>query len=248
MKSVKMFTNYEDCENWMDAHDNSCEYPIMVDDGWRFAADFETECKSYKTALRRFAKTFESSKIVMDWIPFMEEAAESDYFEQTDGCENGKFAWYIEEVDDGVWYISLVVSGEYRGDGVTEKPAAAVETSDAVEASEAADTFEADSEITSEVAGAQDAIRIVKNAITARDAEAKGEMKPYFKFQTNGELAILNGIQVNLNLYSPDFCLMQGYDLNSYSFSRSGAEMVISYLVKMYQLVAIFRHLRSRMY
>lgn len=74
------------------------------------------------------------------------------------------------------------------------------------------------------------ALRIVKNAMEARE-----NTNASFIFLDRIELGLLNGAQINLGLYGSDFHLLQTYDLNSYSFSREGAEDVIDYLADMFK-------------
>lgn len=69
------------------------------------------------------------------------------------------------------------------------------------------------------------ALRIVKNAMEARE-----ESYPSFRWLDSAELGLLNGAKVNLGLNGDDFRVYQSFDLNGYSFSRHGAEMVIDYL------------------
>lgn len=73
-------------------------------------------------------------------------------------------------------------------------------------------------------------LRIVKNAMEARE-----DTNASFTFLDRIELGLLNGAQINLGLYGPDLHLLQTYDLNSYSFSREGAEDVIDYLADMFK-------------
>lgn len=72
------------------------------------------------------------------------------------------------------------------------------------------------------------ALRIVKNAMAARE-----DKRATFSYLDAMELGLLNGAQVNLGMYGNDFHILQTYDLNSYSFSREGAERVIDYLADM---------------
>lgn len=75
-------------------------------------------------------------------------------------------------------------------------------------------------------------LRIVKNAMACREAKMNGELQPHFEIESNAELAALNGIQINTGMCSPEMCLVQGYDLHSYSFDYTGAETAIDYLAK----------------
>ena len=90
----------------------------MIYDGWKVAADLFTECKSFKTALRRFEKAFgEVNAEVHTWVECMKECCESGYFHE---CENGypnggAYSWGVEETSEGYWYVFLNISGAYAG-------------------------------------------------------------------------------------------------------------------------------------
>lgn len=130
MKNVKIFKNMEEYENWTDKFENCYEYddvPTIVDDGWKIMIDMMTECKTYKTALRRFEKAFKDyDKSIEAWVEGMKESCEYGFFKDTcipswDASEEekkafnefGSYGWEIEEVDEGRWYIFLNISGEY---------------------------------------------------------------------------------------------------------------------------------------
>ena len=74
------------------------------------------------------------------------------------------------------------------------------------------------------------ALRIVKNAMAARE-----DKHATFSYLDMAELGLLNAAQINLGLYGHDFHILQTLDLNSYSFSRKGAECVIDYLADMFK-------------
>lgn len=132
MKVMK-FDSFSEYEAWADTFDNAADYqaiPSIIDDGWKVAADFFTECKSAKTAIRRFVRVFsESFPDVKDWGEGMLESIESGYWHSdSHGYQDaeeehriaqtfGAFSWGIEETMDGEWYIYLNVSGEYAGRG-----------------------------------------------------------------------------------------------------------------------------------
>lgn len=132
MKAIK-FDSFGEYEAWADTFDNAADYqaiPAIIDDGWKVAADFFTECKSAKTAIRRFVRVFsEIFPDVKDWGEGMLESIESGYWNSdSHGYQDaeeerriantfGAFSWGIEEAMDGEWYIYLNVSGEYAGRG-----------------------------------------------------------------------------------------------------------------------------------
>lgn len=130
---VKKFESFSEYEAWADTFENAFEYqmiPALVDDGWKVSIDLFTECKSAKTAIRRFVRIFsESFPDVKDWGEGMLESIESGYWHSDsrgyqDAEEErriartfGAFSWGVEEPMDGEWYIFLNVSGEYAGRG-----------------------------------------------------------------------------------------------------------------------------------
>lgn len=134
MRKTKQFTSYEEYESWTEQFENCSDYeeiPTIIDDGWKIAADLFVECRSWKTALRRFAKAFDKfSDQIMGWVECMEESAENGYFQDTTGwrpgwttdpetvkewAKNGIYGYGIEEISEGLWYIYLNISGCYAG-------------------------------------------------------------------------------------------------------------------------------------
>lgn len=86
---MKKFSSYAEYERWTDTFENPSDYeeiPVAIDDGWKISIDMFTACKSYKTALRRFEKTFqEVSGEIAGWVECMRESCESGYFKDTTG-------------------------------------------------------------------------------------------------------------------------------------------------------------------
>lgn len=110
---------------------------VVTENGW-IKADLMTECKSWKTALRRFFKALDpnNAEEFKGWYECMRESAENGYFKMNDsrmadGSRNPymSFAWEIEEMDDGEWYIFLNIHpGEYETEEETEETASEDET------------------------------------------------------------------------------------------------------------------------
>lgn len=124
------FNSQADYEAWADTFETPSEYsriPVLIDDGFTVSADMETECKSWKTAVRRFAKAFCNISAFDGWIgEDMLENGESGIFQDmskyygtpeeiAEFRKNGQYSWGIEEVSDGVWYIYVNVSSVYAG-------------------------------------------------------------------------------------------------------------------------------------
>ena len=102
------------------------EVTVVRERGW-VKCDLLTECKSYKTALRRFFKALADVPEVSDWYEGMRESAENGYFSgndftMADGGRNPVpgYAWEIED-HDGAWYIFLNVKTDEPEDPAAEK-------------------------------------------------------------------------------------------------------------------------------
>ena len=112
------------------------EVTVICENGW-IKTDLLTECKSYKTALRRFFKALADIPAIVEWLPGMLEAAENGCFKMNDntmadGTRNPCtcYAYEIEELDNGLWYIFLNVRGEEPATTPTE-PQKAIEDTEA---------------------------------------------------------------------------------------------------------------------
>lgn len=96
------------------------EYEALIvvnENGW-VKSDLLTECKSWKTAVRRFFKALavRYPEIAEEWEEGTKESAENGYFKgndymMADGSRNEfpRYAWEIEEISEGVFYIFLNV-------------------------------------------------------------------------------------------------------------------------------------------
>lgn len=134
MRKTRVFKSFSDFEEWTEQFENTSDYmyvPIVVDDGWKVAVDFFTECKSWKTALKRFRKTFSFvNEEIPVWIDTMEESCSNGCFKDVDGwkpantldpddinecAKNGTYGYGVEENSEGCWYIYLNISGVYAG-------------------------------------------------------------------------------------------------------------------------------------
>lgn len=134
MRKTKFFKSFEEYEKWREQFENYSVYqeiPCAIDDGWKISMDLFVECKSWKTALRRFSKAFaDVNGEIPGWIECMEESCENGNFEDTTGwkpawtsnpkevkefAKNGTYSYGIEETMEGYWYIFLNISGIYAG-------------------------------------------------------------------------------------------------------------------------------------
>ena len=129
MRKTKVFNSFEEYENWTEKFDNCSDYemiPTIIDDGWKIAADLFTECKTYRTALKRFKKAFSDWKIIEEWTDCIFESCENGIFTDTTGWKiwnipdeevrkGGVYSFGVEENMEGLWYIYLNISGCYAG-------------------------------------------------------------------------------------------------------------------------------------
>ena len=108
------FTSFEQFEQSGTAGEYEA-LTVIDENGW-LKSDIMTECKSWKTALRRFFKMLGEDSRLDGWYECMREGAENGCFKLNDfTMGNGSrnefpgYAYEIEEVDEGVWYIFLNV-------------------------------------------------------------------------------------------------------------------------------------------
>ena len=89
------------------------EVTVIHENGW-VKSDLLTECKSWKTVLRRFFKMLGNDGIFEGWKETIEESIENGFFTMndftlSDGSKNPfpGYAFEVEEIDENVWYIFL---------------------------------------------------------------------------------------------------------------------------------------------
>lgn len=117
---MKMFESYDEYSAWTEQFSNCSDYegiPVVIDDGNKVAMDMFTECKSFKTALRRFLKIFGGvNGEVKDWVAGMRESCENGYFHEASGNRGtNAYSWGVEQPMEGYWYVFLNISGIYAG-------------------------------------------------------------------------------------------------------------------------------------
>lgn len=133
MRKTLVFRNFEAFENWILQFENCYEWeqiPTAIDDGFKISMDLFTECKSWKTVLRRFEKAFgQISSEVHTWVEGIQESCENGFFsdavpysawtndseEVKEFLKRGAYSWALEEVREGYWYVYLNISGIYAG-------------------------------------------------------------------------------------------------------------------------------------
>jgi hypothetical protein len=111
------FTSFEQFEQSGTA--GEYEVVTVIDEyGW-MKSDIITECRSWKIALRRFFEALGEDSRLEGWYESMREGAENGYAQLNDftlgnGNRNDcpSYAYEIEEIQDGVWYIFLNIKYE----------------------------------------------------------------------------------------------------------------------------------------
>lgn len=122
MKNTLVFNSQEAYENWMEQFDSYADFesiPTVVDDGWKISADLMVECKSYKTALRRFEKAFKDVPDIAEFYECLADSCDSKCFFAKEGYmseqQYGALSYGVEQIDENRWYIYVNLSGGYRG-------------------------------------------------------------------------------------------------------------------------------------
>jgi len=88
---------------------------VVHDRGWS-RADIVCDCKSWKTALRRFFRGLGYDRTFAGWEEGLIESCENGYFTMNDfRMADGKanpypsWAYGVEQLDSGYWYVFLNV-------------------------------------------------------------------------------------------------------------------------------------------
>lgn len=122
MKNTLVFNSQESYENWMEQFDSYADFesiPTVVDDGWKISADLMVECKSYKTALKRFEKAFKDVPDIADFYEYLADSCDLKCFSANEGYmserQYGALSYGVEQIDENRWYIYVNLSGGYRG-------------------------------------------------------------------------------------------------------------------------------------
>ena len=133
MANTLMFLSFDAFDAWTQQFEECSDWemiPTAIDDGWKLSMDLFTACKSWKTALKRFAKAFkEVNPEVAGWVDCIRESCENGSFQDATGCRpawttdpdeireflsKGAYSWGVEQHDDK-WYVFLNISGSYLG-------------------------------------------------------------------------------------------------------------------------------------
>lgn len=114
---TKTFKSYNEYEAWAENFENGAEYeeiPTYIEDGDRISADMIVECKKATTAVKKFVKQFEKFALVKEWaMDSMMECVNDGTFKDTYSDDGNMYSWEIEEIDEGIFYIYIVLKGVY---------------------------------------------------------------------------------------------------------------------------------------
>lgn len=119
---VRTFQNLDTYCNYYDEHEQRYNDVDIVDGPYVISADGQFECKSYKTALRRFFKALEGKfdnkgfdeACLLESISYGVWKDAERYWEDGKGVVYHKGGWHyaVEEVAEGIWYIEVTVGKE----------------------------------------------------------------------------------------------------------------------------------------
>ena len=106
---------------------------VVRENGW-VKADLLTECKSWKTAVRRFFKAMSSDPAFDGWEECIRESCENGHWKDSStvwNCEKGRsefvpgYAWEVVQTSENAWYIFLnVYTGAETTDTTTDAQSA----------------------------------------------------------------------------------------------------------------------------
>ncbi len=114
MIRVRSFTSQDDFENFIDdVNENKWETVTIVRENDNIACDIFTDCKSYKTAIKRFFKALSEAVPELDCKSECEgmlESCENGYFNSNNGST---WFWGVESIDECGWCVFLNVKKSY---------------------------------------------------------------------------------------------------------------------------------------
>lgn len=109
---TRTFKNFDEYSNYYDEHEHEMNDVDIVENKLTISADGEFECKSWKTAIRRFFKAlagddrFDWEESIIEWI---KEGVWKDRAEYNGKYIIGGYHWSVESIDEGLWYVELTV-------------------------------------------------------------------------------------------------------------------------------------------
>ena len=114
---TRTFENFDEYSLYYKKHEHHEYITDIVEHANSVCADAEYECKSWKTAIKRFFRALASDSRFDGWYDAIQEACENGYFkDKSTVWENGKsvftgdYFWEVEFIDENRWYICLSVA------------------------------------------------------------------------------------------------------------------------------------------
>lgn len=118
---TRTFKNFDEYCNFYNEHKHQMNDVDIVENELTISADSEFECKSWKTAIRRFFKAiegkFDTQGFDEQWL--RECIEESDCWQEKCEVYNretgkneyvpGGYHWSVEPTIEGCWYVELTV-------------------------------------------------------------------------------------------------------------------------------------------
>lgn len=108
----RTFRTFDEYSEYYDRHEHKMNDVDIVENTLTVCADGEFECKSWKTAIRRFFKAlagddrFDWEESIIEWI---KEGVWKDRAEYNGKYIIGGYHWEVENIDENCWYIELTV-------------------------------------------------------------------------------------------------------------------------------------------
>ena len=110
---TRTFKNFDEYESYYENHEHRYNDVDIAENEFTVSADGEFECKSWKTALRRFFKALANDSRFDDWYEAILESIKNGIWKEVETIDGeyflGGFHWSVEELDDNLWYIELTV-------------------------------------------------------------------------------------------------------------------------------------------
>lgn len=104
---TRIFKNFEEYHNFYENTKHRMNAVDIVNNIRSVCADGEFECKSWKTALRRLAKAVATDSRFDGWCEQIKEMVENGCWSQR---EPGEWAFGVELLDEGRWYLFINTS------------------------------------------------------------------------------------------------------------------------------------------
>lgn len=114
IKMKRTFKSFDEYSEYYDNHEHKVNDVDVVENELTVCADGEFECKSWKTAIRRFFKALADNVLFDGWKECLEECVDNGTWKEREEHYNGEYIiggwhWGVESIDESHWYIELTV-------------------------------------------------------------------------------------------------------------------------------------------